>query len=305
MKKTAKTDFWSAFCALVVLLLLCSPALAGMVGMPHPRQLGFQAPATPMKEWMEHFHYGLLFLITGIAGFVMLLLIYVMVRFNEKANPTPSQTTHNTPLEMIWTGLPVVILLFMVVPSMQMLYFVDRTKDAEMTLKVTGNQWYWSYEYPDHGDISFSSNLVTEETLKKNKDPRPRLLATDNPIVLPVDTNIRLLITASDVLHSWAVPAFGVKLDAEPGRLNETWVRIDKEGVFYGQCSELCGQGHGFMPIEVHAVPKAEFAKWVHEQGGKMPGELVKGAANAAEPAAAPAKAGKKSKKEKEKSGEK
>jgi len=199
----------------------------------------------------------------------------VVLRYNRRVNPQPSRTTHNTMLEIVWTVVPVVILVLMIIPSMKLLYTADRTFEAEMTLNIKGYQWYWGYEYPDHGGINFLSNLVSEEDLKKNNDPRPRLLATDNPIVLPVDTNIRLLMTGADVIHAWAVPSFGVKLDAVPGQTNETWVRIEKPGTYYGQCSELCGANHAFMPIEVNAVPKAEFANWVHAQGGKMPEEIA------------------------------
>jgi cytochrome c oxidase subunit 2 len=209
---------------------------------------------------------------TGIVVFVMALLLWVMIRYNTKTNPVPSKLTHNTLLEVIWTLVPVLILVVIIIPSMKMLYFIDRTKDAEITLKVTGYQWYWGYEYPDNGTVSFLSNLVKDKDLKKDQ---PRLLATDNPVVLPVDTNIRILTAASDVIHSWAVPAFGIKMDAIPGRLNETWVRITKEGTFYGQCSQLCGQNHAFMPIEIHAVSKQAFADWIHTQGGKMPAEIA------------------------------
>lgn len=305
MRKTAKTGFWSILCAFGGTLILASPALAGMIGAPVNGEMGFQPAASPMKQQMIDFHDGTLMpIITAISVFVMFLLLYVMVRFNAKANPVPSKTTHNTILEAAWTIVPVAILLWMVIPSMRILYFADRTHEADMTLKITGHQWYWEYDYQDHGDINFVSNLVDEKKLKQGQ---LRLLSTDNPIVLPVDTNIRLLITAADVIHAWAIPSFGVKLDAVPGRMNETWVRIDKEGTFYGQCSELCGTNHGFMPIEVHAVSKAEFAKWVHAQGGKMPEELAaeKGAANAATPPASlTAKPGK-PQKEEEKAGEK
>ncbi|TAL33701.1 MAG: cytochrome c oxidase subunit II [Alphaproteobacteria bacterium] len=291
---------------------MASPALAGMIGAPINGELGFQPGASPMKEQMIAFHDGTLMpIITAISAFVMFLLIFVMIRYNAKANPVPSKTTHNTVLEAAWTIIPVLILIWVVVPSMRILYFADRTHEAEMTLKVTGHQWYWEYDYPDHGGINFVSNLIEDDKIDPKKG-QLRLLSTDNVVVLPVETNVRLLITAADVIHAWAVPSFGVKLDAVPGRLNETWVRIDKEGTFYGQCSELCGTRHGFMPIEVRAVSKAEFAKWVHAQGGKMPEELAneKGAANAAAPpasTAAPANANKagKDKKEEEKAGEK
>lgn len=300
MKKTAKTRIWS-LCSLGALLLLATPAVAGMIGAPIDKEMGFQPGASPMKEQMTDFHDNTLMpIITAISAFVMFLLLFVMVRFNAKANPTPSKTTHNTWIEAAWTIVPVGILLWMVIPSMRILYFADRTHEADMTLKVTGHQWYWEYDYPDHGNINFVSNLIPDNKIDTKKG-QIRLLSTDNAVVLPVDTNIRLLMTATDVIHAWAIPAFGVKMDAMPGRTNETWVRIDKEGTFYGQCSELCGTGHGFMPIEVHAVSKAEFAKWIQGQGGKMPEEVSKdkGAANAA---TLPADA---TKKEEEKAGEK
>ncbi len=269
------------------------PAFAGaaeglqIIGQPKNWEFGFQTPASPVKEQMEAFHNHLLVpLITITTVFVLALLVWVVIRYNRHVNPNPSKTTHNTMLEIVWTVIPVVILVLMVVPSMKLLYTADRTHDAEMTLNIKGYQWYWGYEYPDHGGVAFNANLVPEEDLKKNNDPRPRLLATDNPVVLPVDTNIRLLITAADVLHSWAVPSFGVKLDAVPGHTNETWVRIDKPGIYYGQCSELCGTNHGFMPIEINAVSKERFAQWIRAQeNGKMPEDIK------AEKAAADAKA--------------
>jgi cytochrome c oxidase subunit 2 len=252
--------------AIVALVAFAAPAFAETLGQAEPWQLGFQTAASPVKERMEVFHNGILLpMAIGISVFVMGLLLFVMVRFNAKSNPVPSKTTHNVMLEIIWTLVPVLILVIIVIPSMKLLYFADKTVDAEMTVKVTGYQWYWGYEYPDHGGINFMSNMVKDEELK---DGQPRLLATDNAVVVPVDTNIRIVTTASDVLHSWAMPALGVKMDAVPGRLNETWMRVEKEGTFYGQCSELCGVNHGFMPIEVKAVSKDEFAKWVAAHGG-------------------------------------
>jgi len=215
---------------------------------------------TPVKTEVDAFHSMLLKIILGVAGFVMLLLLYVMIRFNSKTNPEPSTNTHNTMLEVVWTLVPVIILIVIAVPSFRLLYYMDRIEEADMTLKVTAYQWYWGYEYPDHGGISFEAVMKQESELEEGE---PRLLTTDNAVVLPVDTNIRVLITAADVLHAWAMPAFGIKTDAVPGRMNETWVRIEKEGTYYGQCSELCGKDHGFMPIMVKAVSKAEFEEWV------------------------------------------
>ena len=231
-------------------------------GMAHPWQLGLQAPVTPVAVQLNDFHNLLLVIITVIAAFVTLLLIVVFVKFNAKANPTPRTTTHNTMLEVSWTAIPILILVVIAIPSFKLLYFADRTVAAEMTVKAVGHQWYWSYEYPDHGDFTFDAAMLEDD---ERQPGQPRLLATDEAIVLPVDTNIRLLIAADDVLHAWAVPAFGVKLDAVPGRLNETWLRVEKEGTYYGQCSELCGTGHGFMPIMVKVVSKTAFAGWVEK----------------------------------------
>lgn len=231
-------------------------------GAPHPWQMGFQAAATPSMERIEGLHHWLLVIITLITVLVLALLAYVIVRFNEKRNPVPSKTSHNTVVEVIWTVVPVLILVGIAIPSFKLLYFTDRAVDADMTLKAIGRQWYWSYEYPDQGNFTFDALPVAEEDLKPGEY---RLLETDNHVVLPVDTTIRVLITGSDVIHSWAVPSFGVKTDAVPGRTNETWIRIEEEGTYYGQCSELCGVGHAYMPITVEAVSKEDFAKWVAE----------------------------------------
>jgi cytochrome c oxidase subunit 2 len=229
---------------------------------PQPWQLGFQAAASPVAERFHEFHNFLLVLITCISVFVLALLLYVIVRFRASRNPTPSRTTHNTTIEVLWTVIPVVILVVMAVPSFKLLYYVDRAHDAEMTLKVTGHQWYWSYEYPDNGNFTFDSNRVQDADLKSGQ---LRLLSTDNHIVLPVDTTVRVLITSTDVMHSWFVPPVGVQMYAVPGRLNETWVKVEREGSFYGQCNQICGINHGFMPIEIEAVSKDKFKQWVAE----------------------------------------
>lgn len=284
--------------AFVTAAFVSTPAFATL-GQPVAKGLGLQEAASPMKEKMHWFHNDLMMpIITFICLFVLVLLIIVIVRFNAKANPVPSKKTHNTLLEVIWTLVPVLILVVVAIPSMKLLYYTDRTAEAEMTLKVIGNQWYWGYEYPDHGGFNFVSNMVPDKDIKPGQ---VRLLSTDNPVVLPVGTNIKLLFTSNDVIHSWAVPAFGIKLDAVPGRTNETWVHIDKEGTFYGQCSQLCGQNHAYMPIEVKAVSKAEFAAWVKKQGGKMPEEIAaeKAKADAAKAKADAAAAKTKSKTEK------
>jgi cytochrome c oxidase subunit II len=227
-----------------------------------PWQMTFQDAATPVAEQIHSLHDILLVIITLITLFVLGLLLYCMVRFNAKSNPTPSRTSHNTLIEVLWTTIPVLILVVIAIPSFKLLYYGDRTADAEMTLKAIGKQWYWSYEYPDNGDIAFDALIVEDADLKAGQ---PRLLTADTAVVLPVDTNIRLLTTAEDVIHSWAMPSFGIKLDAVPGRTNETWFRIEAAGMYYGQCSELCGTRHGFMPIMVKAVSKDEFKAWVEK----------------------------------------
>ena len=248
-------------------LVMAAPALAE--SMPHPWQFGFPEAASPVKKQMDHFHNILLVVITVITAFVTILLGYTCIRFRAKRNPIPSKTTHNTLIEIIWTAVPVLILVLIAIPSIRLLYYSDRIEKPDMTLKVIGYQWYWGYVYPDNGNIAFESYLIKDEDLKPGQI---RLFDVDKEVVLPVDTNIRVIMTGSDVIHSWAVPALGVKKDAVPGRLNETWMRIDKPGIYYGQCSELCGQGHGFMPIKVHAVSKPEFAAWVASQhGGAAP----------------------------------
>ncbi|MHC8510397.1 MAG: cytochrome c oxidase subunit II [Rhodospirillales bacterium] len=227
------------------------------VGIAKNWQMGFQEPASPVMERIASFHDLLLILITLITLFVLGLLIYVAVRFNEKANPTPSTTSHNTVIEIIWTAVPIIILIIIAVPSFKLLYYMDRHDNPDMTIKVTGNQWYWTYEYEG---LEYDSLPVADEDLQPGQ---VRMLSVDNPLVLPVETNIRVLQTSNDVIHNWAVPAFGLKLDSYPGRINENWVRITKEGIYYGQCSELCGVNHSFMPIEIHAVSKAAYQQWL------------------------------------------
>ncbi|WP_414693177.1 cytochrome c oxidase subunit II [Parvibaculum sp.] len=232
-------------------------------GMPAPGEITLQAAATPVMEDLIAFHNLLLIIITAIVVFVTLLLVYVMVRFNRKANPTPSKTTHHTGIEVAWTVLPVVILVIIAIPSFRLLYKEIVIPQAELTVKATGYQWYWGYEYPDNGDLQFDSNMIADADLKPGE---PRLLAADAAMVVPVDTTVRVIVTGADVIHSFAVPSFGVKIDAIPGRLNETWFRATKTGMFYGQCSELCGQAHAFMPINIKVVPKEEFAAWLEQQ---------------------------------------
>lgn len=248
----------------------------------YPWQMDLQEPMSPVMERVYDFNMLLTVISTIIALFVLALLLYVAIRFNEKANPVPSRTTHNTAIEVLWTVIPVLILVAIAVPSFKLLYYQDRAEDAEMTLKVIGHQWYWSYEYPDHGDFTFDSVLVPEEELKAGQ---PRLLTVDNKVVLPVDTTIRVLYTSADVIHAWAVPALVQKSDATPGRINENWMRINKPGTYYGQCSELCGVNHFAMPIVVEAVSKEDFAAWVKKaqkefaSSGPTPVEVTRSAA--------------------------
>ena len=231
-----------------------------------------QAAASPSAERIHEFHDMLVYIIISITLFVLALLIIVIVRFNKRSNPVPSKTTHNVLLEVLWTALPVVILIIIAIPSFKLLYYVDRTETPEMTLKVTGYQWYWGYEYPDHGGVNFMSYLVPEDEINA-EEGQLRLLSTDRAVVLPINKNIQIDVTAADVLHSWAVPALGVKTDSVPGRLNSTWFNITKPGTYYGQCSELCGKDHAYMPIEIRAVSQEEFEQWILEQGGTMPTE--------------------------------
>ncbi|MGH1456143.1 MAG: cytochrome c oxidase subunit II [Alphaproteobacteria bacterium] len=251
---------WTVFAAVLgVFLISAMPAFANE---PVNYGMMLQPAATENAERINEFHNMLLWIITGITVFVFLLLVYVVVRFNRHVNKTPSKTTHNVLLEIVWTVVPVVILIIIAVPSFKILYQNDRIAEPDMVLKITGHQWYWSYEYLDHDGIAFNSYLVPEAELQEGQK---RLLSTDNVVVLPVDTNISILVSAAenDVIHAWAVPAFGVKIDAVPMRMNETWFRITKPGIYYGQCSEICGKDHAFMPIEVHAVSKEEFEAWV------------------------------------------
>ncbi|NQZ13542.1 MAG: cytochrome c oxidase subunit II [Alphaproteobacteria bacterium] len=231
-----------------------------------PLQLGLREAATPQMERIISFHNGLLILITVIVIVVTALLAWVLIRYNAKANPKPSKTTHNVPLEIIWTLIPALIVAIIAMPSLKMLYYLDRNDNIEMTLKITGYQWYWGYEYPDHDGISFTSYMIPEDEIDESKGQK-RLLSTDNPVVLPIDTNIALQITGdpTDVIHAFTIPAFGVKKDAVPGRMNETWVRIEKPGTYFGQCSEICGKNHAYMPIEIKAVTKEEFEAWLEE----------------------------------------
>jgi cytochrome c oxidase subunit 2 len=258
-----------------------APAMTAkpMIGQPTDRLMSIQPQVTENGRRAENFHNNILFpLITFTSLFVLALLVWVIIRYRQAANPVPSKTSHNTLIEIAWTLAPVLILVAIAVPSIGLLSAQFKpAPPGAVTLKAIGNQWYWSYQYPDHGGIEITANMLKEqnqvaagERFRTDADG-PRLLAADNRVVLPVGVPIRLITTANDVIHSWAMPAFWIKLDAVPGRLNETSFTIDKPGLYFGQCSELCGARHAYMPIAVEAVPPAEFAAWVRAKGGKMP----------------------------------
>jgi cytochrome c oxidase subunit 2 len=236
-------------------------------GQATPWQLGFQDSVTPVMDEITSFHNFLLYVITGISLFVLILLITVIVRFNARANPMPSRVTHNTTLEVAWTVIPVVILAIIVVPSFRLLFHQLNTPPADVTVKATGKQWYWTYTYPDNGKFEFDSLMLQE---KDRKSDQPRLLAVDNEMVVPVNKIVRVQIIGAEVIHSFAVPSFGIRIDAVPGRLNETWFKATREGTYYGQCSELCGKDHAFMPIAVRVVSEQAFNEWV-EAANKRP----------------------------------
>ena len=245
---------------LISVFLICSLAMAE-VGLSENWQLSFQEPATDLMSDIISFHsYILMPIITGISVLVLFLLLYIAFRFNSSKNQVASTTTHNAVVEILWTVIPVVLLIIIAIPSFRLLYVSETIPKADLTIKAIGNQWYWSYEYPDYEDIVFDANMLNDDELS---DPKLRLLETDTQIVVPINKVVKLQITSNDVLHAWTIPAFGVKMDAVPGRLNETWFKANREGIFYGQCSELCGPKHAFMPINVKVVSETEFESWI------------------------------------------
>ena len=253
-----------------MLVFFASVTAWAAAGQPEPWQLGLQDAATPVAEFIAWLHNFLLVIITVITLFVLGLMLYIMLRFNAKANPVPSKNTHNTLLEVAWTVIPILILVAIAIPSLRLLYLQRDILVADMTVKVIGNpSWNWTYEYPDLGLNDDGSAKVTFTSYLKPKadaerDNVPYLLATDVPVVVPVNKTVKLIVTSDPegIIHAWTIPSFGMKIDAIPGRLNEDWFRATQEGVFYGQCSELCGKDHAFMPIEVHVVSDADFAAW-------------------------------------------
>ena len=232
-------------------------------GQPSPWQLGFQQSATPVMDDVVWFHNFLLYIIAAVSAFVLVLLVIVIFRFNARANPIPSKTTHNTTIEVVWTVVPVMILAAIAVPSFRLLFLQQTIPPADITVKATGRQWYWNYGYPD-SKFEYDSYMLQD---KERKADQPRLLAVDNDLVVPVNKVVRVLVTADPigVIHAFAVPSFGIKIDAVPGRLNETWFKATREGIYYGQCSELCGKDHAYMPIAVRVVSEGEFAAWLEQ----------------------------------------
>jgi cytochrome c oxidase subunit II len=257
-------------------LITAGAAFAGF-GQPSPWQAGLQQSASPVMDSLVSFHNFLLVIITLITAFVLALLVIVIVKFNARANPTPTRTTHNTMIEVLWTVVPVVILVVIAIPSFRLLFFQLNIPPADITVKATGKQWYWSYTYPDHGKFEFDSLMLQDADRKKITPEPPRLLAVDNAMVVPVNKVVRVQVIGADVIHAFAVPSFGVKIDAIPGRLNETWFKATREGIYYGQCSELCGKDHAFMPIEVRVVSEQAFAAWVEDAKKKFAGDERRG----------------------------
>jgi len=258
--------FLNSFFSFLAIVFFANQSFAENIGQAVPWGLNLREPFSSVMEEMVSFHNGLIWLITIISLFVLALLIIIIIRFNEKSNPEPTKTTHNTILEIAWTAIPVLILVIMAVPSLKLLYKADVVPESYMTVKAIGHQWYWSYEYPDHGNFTYDAWMVQDaEEIEGQDRPFTRLLTTDTQVVIPVGKVIKVQVTSTDVIHSWAVPSLAVKKDSVPGRLNEIWFKADREGIFYGQCSELCGLNHGYMPIEVKAVSESDFLAWIEE----------------------------------------
>src|SRR5499433_950420 len=259
---TTKTTARALLVLVLGVIVTAAITAVARAAEPKPWQLGFQPPATPVKDRLSAFHDELLVIITLITVFVLGLMLYVIIRFHHQRNPVPTRTSHNTIIEMLWTVVPVLILVIIAIPSFKLMYYMDRVPNPDMTIKVTGHQWYWSYEYPDQSGLAFDSNLIPEADLKPGQK---RLLDVDNPLVVPVDTTIRVQVTGTDVIHSWFVPSFGVQEYAIVGRLNESWMRVEHPGVYYGECNQICGVNHAFMPIKVVAVSKEAFQRWLED----------------------------------------
>ena len=254
--------------AIISFVVLTFVGLSGEQGQGMPLKNGYflQESASPVMDDLTWVYQLVSYIIGGIVALVVGLMAFIMIRFREKANPIPSKTSHNVIIEAIWTILPVIILIIIAVPSMQLLYKQDVIKDTEVTIKAVGNTWNWSYIYPDHENVEEIISNPLDETQAKDAG-KPYLLATDGALVVPVDTNVKVLVTSINNMHAWTVPSFGIKMDAVPGIINETWFRAKRTGTFYGQCSEICGIKHYYMPIEVNVVSKAEYARWIANDG--------------------------------------
>jgi len=268
--------------ALVGLGVASSAKAQPVVGVPHDWQVSFPPAYTPLMEKVESLNSLLLVIISLICVFVAVLLIYAVWRFHASRNPVATTTTHNTFIEIAWTVLPILILVFIAIPSFRLLYYGDKATDAAFTIKVTGHQWYWSYDYPDQGNFSVDSRILSEADRVKQKPEVPRMLAVDEEMVIPKDTTIRIIGTAADSMHGWTVWGFGIKKTVIPGRLNEGWINVHDEGFYFGQCSQICGNNHSYMPIAVRVVSKPEFDKWVEQKkksAGLLPATDVASAA--------------------------
>lgn len=248
---------------ILVFIISIAFSFEAFANFPTPWQLGFQDPASYVMEQIEWLHHFLFIISSCIVAFVVVLLGYTLYRFNAKKNPIPARFTHNIAIEIIWTIIPLIILMIIAVPSFRILKLAEHSPPTEMTIKVVGSQWYWSYVYPDHEGIEFDSNMIPDKDLKPGQF---RMLEVDNRLVVPKDTVIKFLVTGADVIHSFAVPSLGIKIDAVPGIINETWTKISKPGVYYGQCSEICGIKHGFMPIAIEVVSKENFISWINSK---------------------------------------
>ena len=266
-------------------------AVAAAAAQPQPWQLGMQPPATIVNLRLSAFHDKLLVIIFLISGFVMALLLYVTVRFSHRRNPVPSRTTHNPVIEVLWTVVPVLILISIAIPSFKLMYFMADIPKPALTITATGHQWYWTYTYPDQGGLTFDSNVITDADLKPGQK---RLLDVDNPLVVPTGENVEVRVTSTDVIHSWFLPSFGVQEYAIIGRNNESWFNIRHPGTYYGGCNQICGVNHGFMPIKVVAMSKDDFQHWLVDakkkfgwNGGGAPVRVAAATAGAARPAAA------------------
>lgn len=266
LKRIRTCGLQAALAGLVSLFALPGGAMANGMGQSAPGQMGLQEAATPIAHELHSFYDLTNTIIIAIAIFVLILMLYVMFRFSEKRNPTPSTTTHHTLLEIAWTVVPILILVVIAIPSFKLLMNQYTYPKADLTIKAVGNAWFWEHEYPDHGNFSITSNMLTDDEVAERTQkgiPSPRLLSVDNEVVVPVNKVVHVLVTSNDVIHNWTVPSFGSKIDAVPGRLTSTWFQAEREGMFYGQCSELCGLNHAFMPISVRVVSEGVFNEWL------------------------------------------